>query len=124
MGPAVHDILVERCDEDLCKHFRRRGRSQKPLVAALRTKHTTDLDADKAETTEAESAVPLTDFKTNLKLPVTDLPVLKRLGQPAFLPADLLAVRGPAYRKRGEPAIAAAFTETTATSDDTPDADE
>jgi hypothetical protein len=82
------------------------------------------LDAGEGDAVEAEPAVPLTDFKTNIKPPVTELPVLKRLGQLTFLSDDLLAVLGPVCRQISEQAIAAAFTETTATSNDPPDTDE
>jgi uncharacterized Zn finger protein len=136
---AVHYILAERFDEDPFMLFRLRGRSQEQIMATLRAKHTADLDADEVDAVEDEPAVPLselvdqfwsapqplTEFKTNIKPPVTELPVLKRLGQPGFLSEDVLSLLGPAYRQISEQAIAAAFTETTTeTNDDPADPDE
>ncbi len=49
---------------------------------------------------------PLTNFKVNIKPPIGESPVLKRLGQPLFLDDDLLKLLGPAYRSVTETSIA------------------
>ncbi len=48
-------------------------------------------------------------LKTNIKPPVTEVPILKRLGQPTFLDDDLRTLLGPAYRAITESAMAAAY---------------
>ena len=96
------------------------------IMAALRAKRAAELDLeDESEALADEPAVPLaetvhqfwaspqplTDFKTSVKPPLTELPVLKRLGQPTFLQEDILKLLGPAYQKISQQAIATAFTE-------------
>jgi uncharacterized Zn finger protein len=123
---AVHYILGERFDQDPFLLFRLRGRSQEQLMEALRARRAETGGQDEIET-ELEIATPLnegiayfwelgqplTQFKTAIKPPLTELPILKRLGQPVFLREDLIEVLGPAYRAITEAALAAAFgTET------------
>jgi len=122
---SVHYILGEQFDEDPFLLFRLRGRTQEQILEALRARRT---DADEAgdEADEVEDVVtpleeslenfwemgqPLAQFKTTIKPPVTEFPVLKRLGQPAFLSKDVLKVLGPAYRAITESAIVTAFGE-------------
>lgn len=122
---AVHYILGEQFDEDPFLLFRLRGRTQEQILAALRSRRV-DIEAtdDFEEEVEAvstplaestasfwEMGQPLTHFKTTIKPPVTELPVLKRLGQPNFLSDDLLQALGPAYRAISQAAIATAFAD-------------
>lgn len=48
----------------------------------------------------------LAGFPVQIKEPVTPLPVLKRLGQPAFLDERLEQLLGPAYRAMTKKALA------------------
>jgi uncharacterized Zn finger protein len=119
---AVHYILGEQFDEDPFLLFRLRGRTQEQILAGLRARRAeagSDDDFEEieeaamplAETVEHfwEMGQPLTHFKTTIKPPVTELPLLKRLGQPSFLRDDLLEILGPAYRAITQEAMATAF---------------
>jgi hypothetical protein len=65
-----------------------------------------------------ELGQPLTHFKTTIKPPITEFPILKRLGQPNFLSEDLMQTLGPAYRAITEAAIAMAFKDDAETKGD------
>lgn len=122
---AVHYILGEQFDEDPFLLFRLRGRSQEQILEALRARRATaggfaedTDDADEvviplAETIDSfwEMGQPLTRFKTNITPPVTELPLLKRLGQPNFMNDDVFKLLGPAYQAITEAAIETAFSE-------------
>jgi uncharacterized Zn finger protein len=122
---AVHYILGEQFDEDPFLLFRLRGRTQEQILAGLRERRAAGGAADETED-EIEDVVlpltetldhfwelgqPLTHFKTTVKPPVTELPILKRLGQPSFLGDNIQQLLGPAYRAIGQAAIAAAFAD-------------
>ena len=120
---AVHYILGEQFDEDPFLLFRLRGRTQEQILEALRERRAEaggpedDFEAvEKAVTPLAETienfwemGQPLTHFKTTIKPPVTEFPILKRLGQPSFLSDDLLKLLGPAYQAITEKAMDVAF---------------
>jgi uncharacterized Zn finger protein len=120
---AVHYILGEQFDEDPFLLFRLRGRTQEQILDALRERRAAasgpedDFEAAEeaviplTEMTENfwEMGQPLTRFKTSIKPPVTELPILKRLGQPSFLRDDLLKILGPAYQAITEKAMDVAF---------------
>lgn len=126
---AAHYILGEQFDEDPFLLFRLRGRSQEQIIAALRARRSAGEQTQLAEAgvdyVTNEPATPLeatldnfwtmgqalTQFATNIKPPVTSRPVLKRLGQPAFLDENLEQVLGPAYDAMMNAAIKAAFSE-------------
>lgn len=126
---AAHYILGEQFDEDPFLLFRLRGRSQEQIIAALRARRSAGEQTQLAEAgvdyVTDEPAIPLdatldnfwtmgqalTQFATNIKPPVTPRPVLKRLGQPAFLDENLEQVLGPAYDAMMNAAIKAAFSE-------------
>lgn len=126
---AAHYILGEQFDEDPFLLFRLRGRSQEQIIAALRARRSAGEPTQLAEAgvdyVTDEAAIPLdatldnfwtmgqalTQFATNIKPPVTPRPVLKRLGQPAFLDENLEQVLGPAYDAMMKAAIKAAFSE-------------
>jgi uncharacterized Zn finger protein len=120
---AVYYILGEQFDQDPFLLFRLRGRTQEQIMEALRSRRTAAAEAvDEAE--EAEEVIaplaverfwdlgqPLTHFKTTLKPPIIELPVLKRLGQPSFVSEDLEQLLGPAYRAISEMALQTAFAD-------------
>ncbi len=119
---AVHYILGEQFDEDPFLLFRLRGRTQEQILQALRDRRAEAAGADE-EFEEEEVVVPLEEtiahfwelgqavsyLKTNISPPVTQLPILKRLGQPNFLNDDLLKTLGPAYQSISESAMATAY---------------
>ena len=130
---AVYYILGEQFDEDPFLLFRLRGRTQEQILAALRSRRAADTESvddfedeiEESVTPLAESIAnfwemgqPLTHFKTTIKPPVTEFPVLKRLGQPNFLSDDLVRVLGPAYRAITASAILMAFKDDTETIED------
>lgn len=119
---AVHFILGEQFDEDPFLLFRLRGRSQEQVLAALRALRAEsdepDEDDETADEPRTEPLVvetfwqapePLAGFSVAIKPPPTDLPILKRLGQPNFMADDLQRLLGPAYAAISYAAIAAAF---------------
>jgi len=118
---SVHFILGEQFDEDPFLLFRLRGRSQEQIMDALRARRAESGEPDEAEEPEPvipledqldtfwEMPQPLTPFKTNIKPPITNLPILKRLGQPTFLNEDLLTLLAPAYQTITQAAINTAY---------------
>ncbi len=119
---ATHDILGEQFDEDPFLLFRLRGRSQDQIMEALRAKRaaaTPQLAEEPVEYITEEPTTPLAEtldhfwvmgqslagFPLQIKAPVTPLPILKRLGQPAFLDEQLEQLLGPAYRAMTEKAL-------------------
>jgi uncharacterized Zn finger protein len=121
---AVHFILGEQFDEDPFLLFRLRGRTQEQVLAALRAQRAEgDLDNEADEVDDEPRTVPLpldaaafwaapeplAGLSVVLKPPATELPLLKRLGQPAFMDDDLQRLLGPAYRAISRAALAAAF---------------
>jgi uncharacterized Zn finger protein len=128
---AVHYILGEQFDEDPFLLFRLRGRTQEQILVALRERRAADEAADEAEEEIEEVASPLaeaiphfwelsqplTNFKTTIKPPVAEFPILKRLGQPSFLSEELQQLLGPAYRAITEAAVSAAFADEAAVED-------
>jgi uncharacterized Zn finger protein len=122
---AVYYILGEQLDEDPFRLFRLRGRTQEQIMEALRARRAAGAAADD-EAEEVEEAVapltterfwelgqPLTHFKTSLKPPTVELPILKRLGQPSFVSGDLEQFLGPAYQAITEAALKMAFADET-----------
>lgn len=121
---AVHYILGEQFDEDPFLLFRLRGRTQEQIMEELRARRAEATGLEATEDDEVEEVVaplaetvanfwemgqPLTHFKTTIKPPLTEFPILKRLGQPSFLSDDLIRLLGPAYRTITGRAIATAF---------------
>lgn len=62
-----------------------------------------------------ELGQPLSHFKTVIKPPTIELPILKRLGQPSFVSEDLAQSLGPAYRAISEAALKMTFADETET---------
>jgi uncharacterized Zn finger protein len=121
---AVHYILGEQFDEDPFMLFRLRGRTQEQILEALRARRAEAAGAtDETEEEEVvtplnetldhfwEMSPPLTHYRTNIKTPVTEFPILKRLGQPSFVSEDLIKQLGPAYQAITDQAITIAFDE-------------
>lgn len=111
---ATHYILGERFDEDPFLLFRLRGRSQEQILAGLRQRRTGDEAGEEAEEVEdpvQEELTPaldeslegfwepgesLEEIAVTVRAPAVDGPLLKRLGDPAFLP-DMQDQLLPAY---------------------------
>lgn len=120
---AVHYILGEQFDEDPFLLFRLRGRTQEQVIAGLRARRAGQEAVDDAGETADEPPPPLPEspaefwgaaqpgpfIKTAITPPALEWPILKRLGQPAFLHDDVMALLGPAYRQISRQAIAAAY---------------
>jgi uncharacterized Zn finger protein len=133
---AAHYILGEQIDDDPFLLFRLRGRTEEQVLAALRTRRSNNRGEAEPASAAALEAVPALDADLEhfwriggaggaagvsraaaapvaiaIKPPAAPLPLLKRLGQPAFLDANLEGVLGPAYRAMQQAALAAAFEE-------------
>ena len=120
---AVHYILGEQFDEDPFMIFRLRGRTAEQIMEAIRARQAVTAGPADDEPAEIEAVPPLSDglanfwelgpavahLPTAIKPPLTDYPILKRLGQPSFLNEDVLKLLGPAYRTITEQAILTAF---------------
>ena len=121
---ATHFILGDRFDEDPFLLFRLRGRSQEQILQALRQRRAGEeavegeAEEEQEEITPLEEALPVfwqpgesvESFPLSIKPPVVALPILKRLGEPAFMSGDTLqSLLGPAYQAITQAALAAAF---------------
>jgi uncharacterized Zn finger protein len=97
---ATHYILGERFDEDPFMLFRLRGRSPEQILQGLRQRRAGKATIDEDEEVESEVVVPLAEtlghfwdlcepldtYSVNIKAPTIEIPLLKRLGEPAFAP--------------------------------------
>ena len=123
---ATHYILGEQFDEDPFLIFRLRGRSQEQVLAALRERRQAGVvlaEEPASYTVPPEEAPPLADlldtfwqmghplthFPTTIRAPAPPQPLLRRLGQPAFLDENLEALLGPAYDRMTQEALRMAF---------------
>jgi uncharacterized Zn finger protein len=124
---ATHYILGERFDEDPFLLFRLRGRTQEQIMQALRLRRagqeTAEADAEEEpetftpldESLEAfwEMGRPLEGFSVAVRQPALEIPLLKRLGDPSFVPPPgLAALLLPAYRAIGQAAYETAYADT------------
>lgn len=122
---AVHYILADRSDEDPFLLFRMRGRTQEQILRALRERRSGQAPLEE-ETEELDTVTPLEDtldrfwdlsqplesFNLSIKPPQTPAPLLRRLGDPAFLPAlSLQSLLLPAYEAISRAALELAFSE-------------
>ncbi|MFM8322560.1 MAG: SWIM zinc finger family protein [Chloroflexota bacterium] len=121
---AVHYILGERFDEDPFLLLRMRGRSQQQILAGLRKRRAGGAPSrtEPAPAADADTAVPLErllddywgpgdtldGLAVSVRSPAVETPLLKRLGDPAFLPG-LQELLLPAYRAIQMAALQAAF---------------
>ena len=133
---ATHYILGERFDEDPFLLFRMRGRSQEQILEGLRRRRAEDLneDSEVQDDTNGEPELTLSleevlaaedgaarfwlagpdleGFSIAMRSPEVEMPLLKRLGDPAFLPSDSLqALLKPVYEEISRKAIIAAYEE-------------
>jgi uncharacterized Zn finger protein len=98
---ATHYILGERFDEDPFLIFRLRGRTQEQVMQAVRQRRAGSEEAvEEEETEELEAAIPLEEslsnfwdmgaplegFSVSIRLPLIEMPLLKRLGAASFVP--------------------------------------
>ena len=124
---ATHYILGERFDEDPFLIFRLRGRTQEQVMAALRQRRAENVDYADEETQESEVlipleeqmghfwelSVPLEEFSVSIRPPTIEMPLLKRLGEPNFVPAPpgLESLLRGTYQTITKKAIEAAYLE-------------
>jgi uncharacterized Zn finger protein len=121
---ATHYILGEQFDEDPFLLFRLRGRSQEQILQAMRQRRAgqeaieEEAEEEPEEITPLEETIPnfwemgepLEAFTLTIKPPSVTLPILKRLGEPAFMAgASLQSQLDPAYQAITQAALAAAF---------------
>ena len=136
---ATHYILGERFDEDPFLLFRMRGRSQEQVMAGLRQRNVEAEEEDAGDTQqEVQAEVSLEQvlseedglaefwgmtqdldgFSVVIRPPEVEMPLLKRLGDPAFLPLDSLqGLLEPAYAEISRKAIETAGVEETGESE-------
>ena len=124
---ATHYILGEQFDEDPFLLFRLRGRSQQQVLEAMRQRRgDQETVEDEAEDEEPEEIISLEetlltfwemgesleDLSLTIEPPPVTLPILKRLGEPAFMVgASLQGQLGPVYQAVTRAALAAAFSD-------------
>lgn len=124
---ATHYILGERFDEDPFLLFRLRGRNQEQVLQALRQRRIGQMEMPaETEPEENEVIIPLEDclekfwvmnaplegFSVSIHPPSIEIPLLKRLGQAAFVPAPGIdTLLRPAYQAISRLALEAAFHE-------------
>ncbi|MDM8520447.1 SWIM zinc finger family protein [Anaerolineales bacterium HSG6] len=114
---AAHYLLGEQFDDDPFMIFRLRGRSKDDLLQSLRGMQEAD---DIWEEEVEEEVIPLSEtieqfysmaqpvdqlISLNIKPPLSDLPILKRLGEPSFVPKGITPLLGAAYQQVSERAI-------------------
>ena len=123
---ATHYILGERFDEDPFLLFRLRGRTQEQILQALRQRRAGQMEMLDEESLEQETAIPLEDclehfwelgtplenIPVSIHPPAVEMPLLKRLGEAAFIPEPgIEALLRAAYQTIGREAIRTAFQE-------------
>jgi uncharacterized Zn finger protein len=133
---AAHYILGERFDEDPFLLFRLRGRDQEEILAALRQRRageSEDLEEDEDEALEPdppleeslahfwEAGPSLDQFSVSIQPPAVEMPVLKQLGEPAFIgEPGLQALLQPVYQAVQQAALETAFADAAANGEDQP----
>jgi uncharacterized Zn finger protein len=123
---ATHYILGERFDEDPFLLFRLRGRTQEQILQALRQRRAGQMEMLDEESPEPETAIPLEDclehfwdlglplenIPVSIRPPAVEMPLLKRLGEAAFIPEPgIESLLRAAYQTIGREAIRTAFQE-------------
>jgi uncharacterized Zn finger protein len=121
---ATHYILGEQFDEDPFLLFRLRGRSQEQILQAMRRRRAGREIVEDEAGEEPEEVIPLEEtipnfwelgepleaFPLAVKPPPVTLPILRRLGEPAFMAGASLQSRlGPVYQAVTQAALATAF---------------
>ena len=124
---ATHYILGDRFDEDPFLLFRLRGRSQEQILEGLRLRRAgQEAEAVEAEEESVEEFLPLEQslssfwkagegldqVSLNIKPAAIEMPLLKRLGDPDFIPEPgLQSLLQPAYNAISRAAIQAAYVD-------------
>jgi uncharacterized Zn finger protein len=123
---ATHYILGERLDEDPFLLFRLRGRTQEQILQALRQRRAGQMEMLDEEPAEPETTIPLEDclehfwelgaplenIPVSIRPPAVEMPLLKRLGEAAFIPEPgIESLLRAAYQMIGREAIRIAFQE-------------
>jgi len=123
---ATHYILCERFDEDPFLLFRLRGRTQEQILQGLRQRRAGQDGLEAEEEDAPEIVVPLEETLGNfwdlgqpldslavaVRPAAIEMPLLKRLGEAAFVPAPgLQSILRPAFQKISSAAQAAAYAD-------------
>ncbi|PWH12655.1 MAG: hypothetical protein DDG60_12145 [Anaerolineae bacterium] len=122
---ATHYILGERFDQDPFLIFRLRGRTQEQVMTALRQRRAGQAEpAEEIEEAEAvtpleaqlagfwEFSAPLESFSVSIRPPTIEMPLLKRLGEAAFVPPPGLESQlRAAYNAISVKAVEVAYSE-------------
>jgi uncharacterized Zn finger protein len=123
---ATHYILGERFDEDPFLLFRLRGRTQEQILQGLRQRRTGQMELTEEEAAETENAVsledclehfwelgaPLENIPVSIRPPAIEMPLLKRLGEAAFVPEPgIETLLQAAYQAISQEALRMAFQE-------------
>jgi len=127
---ATHYILGDRFDDDPFLLFRMRGRSQEQILADLNLRRGGPIETEQDEPQEEAAGEPaqaspqellehfwepvesLDSFPLTIQPPRIDMPLLTRLGEPAFLPGlSLLNILRPVYQAFTYAALRAAYSE-------------
>ena len=123
---AAHYILGERFDEDPFLIFRLRGRTQEQVMQELRKRRAGGDEIVEEEAEEVEAVIPLEEqiadfwdlgatlegFAVSIRPPSIETPLLKRLGDAAFVPdPGLESLLIGTYQAFGKQALKAAFQE-------------
>jgi uncharacterized Zn finger protein len=126
---ATHYILGDRFDDDPFLLFRMRGRDQESILQSLRARRAGEemAEGEMEETAEAETetAPPLEEsighfwepvesldtFPLTIQPPTMDMPLLQRLGEPAFLGGPIQEILKPVYDTFTRSALRAAYSE-------------
>ena len=121
---ATHYILGERFDEDPFLLFHLRGRTQEQVLQGLRQRRGGQAFFEEEE--ESEIVVPLAEtleqfyelgasldgFSVAIREPAIGMPLLKRLGEAAFVPdPGILSLLSPAFQEITRAALGVAFRE-------------
>ena len=121
---ATHYILGERFDDDPFLLFRLRGRSQEQILQQLRQRRAGQVEEEEAEEEPEviipleetlshfwEAGGPLDEIPVFLKPPAVEMPLLKRLGEPGFVPEPgLQSLLKPVYQAISRSALEAALS--------------
>jgi uncharacterized Zn finger protein len=127
---ATHYILGDRFDDDPFLLFRMRGRSQEQILEALRQRRIDTGEpedeveeepvekSDQSDPLEAsidhfwEPVEPLDSFPLTMRLATVEMPLLQRLGEPAFLGGhSLQTTLKPVYDIITRSALLAAYSD-------------
>jgi uncharacterized Zn finger protein len=123
---ATHYILGERFDEDPFLLFRLRGRTQEQILQGLRQRRAGQEVGESEEEEEPEIVIPLEEtlghfwetgqpleaFSVAIRKPAIEMPLLKRLSDPLFVPAPgLQSLLRPAFLAISQAALEIAYAD-------------